>query len=715
MSLAVQRAMLVNVRNARGRVSASHTSRIPPLLLFSAIRTPCRIRWFTIPLASFRPVRKHKIAYNLRRFSSHYSGDLAAAVSESEYKVRNRSSQPIEKDDEELEKLRHLVSEIKHGQIAAKKSLSARIMSLFIAMDRFEEGAQYWSFVRKTASQTRHGRLLYAIAIQLLERAGRPLQELEILYQEALAISNDGHLYGHNAVLLDRRKASYNYSEYAMQTLLMQIVLARYHRGARVDALLGLDTLLRVFPAMKRAPNVLLVLLPVPEGSLLTVVLCRAKCPPPETVMTSYLDKLRSMPAITMVNNVDLEQQTDLILLALEILRLETVAGQCLNEYQLAVLLSLLRHLAIIAAPSDGASQSVDIYNRRLISSTVKLLAGFMENRWTVASHESNMLFRILDMALVTCNSTAARAIHGRLIAMRGVTRTPLEESLLIRYSSVFLDLEGMRHHWVQLVSMVTTPTTEDWGFLAREVARFSRSSRPQRADAVAFLQSQLSELAPGRAELARLLLHDVGESRDQPSVAAKTHDTKCRSHINDVVDAAIEQLLRSKPSEEMLVSWVQWGPIRRDRVTLRVEDDTTTDPRRGSLSEANPEASSFAIVEGHLRKVYNELTQGRDEASNPYLKAEINAAGLPNDVHRYENWKDMNRILAMSEQSQRIKEEYLQSPDAAKLDPEEVEAEIGRIGFRAMRDWDGELGIGLDASYEQVRRKIMQLRRIPG
>jgi hypothetical protein len=97
------------------------------------------------------------------------------------------------------------------------------------------------------------------------------------------------------------------------------------------------------------------------------------------------------------------------------------------------------------------------------------------------------------------------------------------------------------------------------------------------------------------------------------------------------------------------------------------------------------------------------------------HFKAQVNGAGIPYDLHQYKNWKDMNRVLAMSEHSQRIKEAYPQSLEIGSLKPEEQELEIERIGFKVMKGWDGELGIGVDAGYEQIRCKVMQLRRMSG
>ena len=55
----------------------------------------------------------------------------------------------------------------------------------------------------------------------------------------------------------------------------------------------------------------------------------------------------------------------------------------------------------------------------------------------------------------------------------------------------------------------------------------------------------------------------------------------------------------------------------------------------------------------------------------------------------------------------------YLDANPGCDESIEETKAAIQVAAFEALKDWDGELGIGLDASYENVRDRIMELRRI--
>ena len=116
-----------------------------------------------------------------------------------------------------------------------------------------------------------------------------------------------------------------------------------------------------------------------------------------------------------------------------------------------------------------------------------------------------------------------------------------------------------------------------------------------------------------------------------------------------------------------------------------------------------------------HVRKIYDELTQSQDEKLNAKAsdKEKKIFAGAPIEIHRYENWKDINRLLAMAERFENVKADFFATEDYTGLPPAETENAVQRAGLEAMRGWDGELGIGFDASYDAIRQRILQLRRI--
>lgn len=534
-----------------------------------------------------------------------------------------------------------LVADIQARVLPPSYDAHLHLMSYFKESTAFEKGNNFWSWLVKQGDDYVNAKL-YGVALELLAVQGRPAEETETLYSNALArfpgVFLEYHL-AHNAVLADRSQPTAIAG--IPMTLLQGILTARILRGDATNAYLTLDTAMRLYPT--KIPSRFVTLFvqerPLAEAYKTFLLACQAGASPGHDALKILLTKLRKAAVGRPIENAALLRSMLIVCYA------HTASGAAfhsnsINELVIAIT-GLLKDNSYFTMSSEQLRPATDamcsliqkLFGVWIGQSSNIGIASFNSIIANLAGHGKRK--EIIDETLHTMES---HGLKPNLVTFRS----------LLGAAADMGDVEGVYSAWTDLVALrISTGAAldiSDWQTLLSAARRINDPN---------YVRQQLSRfehVVPsyilGRIDGA---LADENFSRQPKS--AKTRST-------DELMVIINALQRDV---DYLAAHANLG--------------------RNFYVEPLPLAMGASglyedVPEQHIRTVYDEMTTDTPASHllpdvSPESEAEkqppaVSPTGFPFDELRYQNWKTINDLLYDAELSD---SQYMSAiDDAIKL-----------------------------------------------
>lgn len=530
-----------------------------------------------------------------------------------------------------------------------------------------DKGIQLWEWLERQ-DDSYVSPSVYGVAIELLAIQGRPAEETESLYIQALkrfpGSFNEYHL-SPDAVLPDLTRP-FNIKGIPV-TLLQGVLTARLLRGDSKSAYLAFDTALRLFPTQlpSRFYTLFVVERPVTEAYKVFMMATRSGTAIGADCLKALLSKLRAVAVVEPLHNASVLRS---ILTACYAFAASgsPLTSNHLTEVVIAIT-SILQHPTISALPKEEVSQLAD----HLLLAVNRLFDIWSNQgaRPGIAAFNSIITNVAGKAQRSDVIDTCLADMHSLDLEPNAVTRRSL-----LKAAGDIGDTELLKATWVDLFASrhATGASVElaDWQTLAKAARQSGQE------------QFARQELQQASSTMSSFLVDRIlGLLEERPA--------KAKADINPTLAGPIRHLI---------------GTILQD--ILYMENQLESSRFRDFCLEPLPTSFSGSeylqnMPEEQLRAVYNEMsidtsfTQSEPEQSEERVLAAAQAESMPDggltalsleaetssaETHtnsppavsstgfgyaelRYENWKTINELLAESNERD---SEYITAIDAA-------------------------------------------------
>ncbi|KAF2772672.1 hypothetical protein EJ03DRAFT_266525, partial [Teratosphaeria nubilosa] len=459
---------------------------------------------------------------------------------------------------------------------------------------------------------------------------GAPLVELEALFQKALqrfpGTFNAYHL-SHNAIVADREQIV-NIKGISM-VLLQGILTARLMHGDSKNAYLALDTAMRLLPA-QTPPRFITLFLderPVVESYTVFAMACRAGMKLPYETVRRFLAALRLKSSLSSPQQhmqalrqmlscvymylgssdyISRNVISELLIAMTQILRLKGTAALEMKEKKALVtdIMALIRKALAISA-RFGVSPSISTFNSIIVN-----LAGFGQTKSVIA------------LALKDAQALGLQANE--------VTR----RSVLIAAGRLN-DKDLVARSWNDLVS--------------------ERLLSGQKIEPTDYHLLVTAAKASGAIEFAE----QACESMASHGIWEEARE--------GVLNHLRTEVVKEKEHEEAALDI---GDLRRQFEDLRADLDVMAERSKDKLVAQDfshqdlpltlaPIPKDIDLPEAEVRRLYDEVTTDPTLPPQPppaqALSPAVSPTGIPYGRLRYENWTNINYLLALAEKTDAI------------------------------------------------------------
>ncbi|KAK4613533.1 hypothetical protein CLAFUW4_08894 [Fulvia fulva] len=584
-----------------------------------------------------------------------------------------------------------LVEDLRHGNLLPNNQAHVHLLAIFKESGTGDAGVRFWRWLQEQDEEYVSTNT-YAAAIDLLAVNGTSLDELEELYQTALArFPGNFHAYhlSPEAILPDREQPVV--LGQLPLSLLRSIAQARLLQGKANKAYLALDSAFRLFPTSV-PPRFLAAFndeRPVSESYTVFAMACRAGIQLPTshykgllaklrtssdmTSLSGHMATLRTMLAVTYFHlgangKVPDNSANEVIIAATQLLRLpgvSTLESKQRRRVVDAVLEAVRKMLEVFA--QYGALPAVSVFN-----SIITNVAGYGRARETIGIALADMDALSLEPNEITRRSIMAAA---GLLGDKDLVLKTWKEILDAR-GKENISPDGLDFH----VLIKAARFTEQDDFAKGEYARLQEQVHFKHHKGIEAAFDKPLDEAPGGF------------------ITAEEVQDSVQSVLADV--AFIEEKTKDRPvvqdfsSQDLPMTLLQPEELRiPDRDMREIYDNMTTEQGSAPTStplDAGPPADEAAVATSDTGISFGEL--------------------------RYENWKTMNYLLWLAEKHDRDYDEAVDKAIARGVRPPKRDMSITREEVEGMKSF------GLSASrashskakskdVEEARKEIARLR----
>lgn len=588
--------------------------------------------------------------------------------------LRKRRPDPKEKSpNADLDILANfLVQDIQSDRLPPNHAAHLHLLAFYKEAKQLDKAFNFWKWL-ENQDDSYVSPAVYGVAIELLAIQGRPAEETENLYVQALkrfpGSFNEYHL-SPDAVLPDRSQPI-NIKGIPM-TLLQGIVTARLLRGDSKNAYLALDTALRLFPTQipSRFFTLFIEERPVTEAYNIFMLACRSGTTIGPDVLKALLTKLRQVAVVNPLANAPVLRST------LTASYAYAASGASLTSNHLTELViavtAILQHATISTLPRTEVNQLAE-HILLIVSRLFKIWAGQDSRPGIAAFHSiiSNVAGRGQRQDVITTCLEDMNEL--------GLEPNPVTRRSILKAAGDIGHVETMKSAWTDIIAARhqarAVPDLADWTTLAKAARQLGEQDfvREKLQDAATVnphlasridgllhepLKKTAAEAQPGSAEPIRHLIGNI--LQDTVYMEDQLENSRFRDfHTNPLpMSLVASKLMQSAPEGQLreiydeLTTDISFAQINSaDAEDPALENDQIPDtetPSSETLPETSPESPSLEA-----------LISASDFEAPPA----VSSTGFGYADLRYENWKTINELLAEAEKHD---SDYLASIDAA-------------------------------------------------
>ncbi|OQO11634.1 hypothetical protein B0A48_03361 [Cryoendolithus antarcticus] len=502
------------------------------------------------------------------------------------------------------------------------------LLTLFTETHTWDAGIKFWAWLREQ-NDIRASAKAYSIAIRMLAAQDTDLAEIESVYQEALTRSHANFVTYHfspPSVLPDRTQEHLSGIDELPTSLLSSIIIARLQRGDTKNAYLALDTLLRLKPrgaALAKDLSEILPERPLTEAWALFSMMCRTKVGPANLAFRAMISLVKPT-----VNLVDRDRHVWVIRAMLSAAYMQAGGGGVLVNNVISEILIAITQIMRL----DGASD-LPADQRELLASAV---------------HE---VYESMSVLFVKLGVTPSLSVyHSAIVNFAGQGRQKefmtlaLEHAKALGYKPTIVTHRSVITAAGQLQDSDTIAS--GWKSLVEERARLNQY--PDATDAHILTKAALLANKP---ELARAMLAEM------------THlDTaEVDRVVSRIVESEEKREIEAIPSRALVEDILTHvGKLNDDVQVFREYIDAGESADQLAIAGKLPMTltripDEIVLPEAEMQRLYDELTTDATSLPTTPVVAPVllePSASVPIATLRYENWKTMNYLLAISQRS---------------------------------------------------------------
>ncbi|KAI9824911.1 MAG: hypothetical protein M1832_001516 [Thelocarpon impressellum] len=511
-----------------------------------------------------------------------------------------------------------IVRDLKRGVLPPHQIASLHLLSYFKDTQKYDSGVEFWNWlVRQDASHA--DARTYGAAIELLAFSGEPLEDLEVLYAQAMKLFpgdfSEYHL-SPGAIVPDRRQPTIISG--VRMSLLQGILTARLLHGDWRNAYLALDTALRLYPTQlpPRIYELFLYERPLSEGYKVFMVACRAGNVPKGTLLTLVLDGLSGLQSPKLDASIN-------VTLAIAMLdafrafvgtagRVEVIHLNALIRGLLGGLYNAMEHDGLDLATVSGIEQLKEAFQELGIATTTATFN-------TMISMGGKL--KRPDVVVTASKQLVEYGLQPNAVTYRTLLNTGGDLD----------DLPLIESSWTRLEEASNSSATvsldlRDWQALARACRKSGHNT---------YLEDQVAKYGVSTSpSIQAVIRREMGRPSNAaiPKSPAATFTPANVPIFAETISALLAQL-QTPALHNFHTSPLPMGPLSSspsDESTRVLYDALTTDP----YSPAPPSSTD------------------RKEPRSP--------TGFPLADLRFENWRSVNELLALAERNTRAMDDIV-------------------------------------------------------
>ena len=550
-----------------------------------------------------------------------------------------------------------LVTDLQANKLPPNHVAHLHLLAFYKEAQHLDKGSDFWDWLVEQ-DDSYLSPAVYGAAIELRAVQGRPADETEHLYTQALqrfpGSFNEYHL-SDNAVLSDRDQPIHIAG--IPVTLLQGILTARLLRGDSKAAYMTLDTALRLFPT--QLPSRFFTLFvderPMSEAYKVFMLACRSGTTLAPDCLKALLTKLRHVAVADPLTNASVLRSMLTASYAFAASG-ATLTSNHLTELVIAVT-SILRHSAISNLPREETT---------VLADHVLLTVSRLFDIWAGQGARPGIAAFNSIITNVAGKGQRKDVLETCLADMQSLGLQPnaVTRRSLLTAAGDLGDGLILRSAWGDLMDLRRTtrafPDLSDWQTLAKAAKTMGEED---------FVRQQLEEAGDHINPFLATRVDGMLQESSRKGQSAGT-------------DGSLEDF------RQLIAALLKDTVYIEENVQSTRFRDFEANPLPMSLIDPGPHQEA---TDQHFRDIYNELTTDRSpKGSRPSIIDEpdrnipedemaflpirhvvtappaLSQTGYTYSELRYQNWKTINELLAEAEERD---SEYLAQVDAAIRD----------------------------------------------
>lgn len=616
-----------------------------------------------------------------------------------------------------------MVADIQSDKLPPDHIAHLHLLAFYKEARQLDKAYNFWEWLENQDDEYVNP-AVYGAAIELLAVQGRPAEETEQLYIQALkrfpGSFNEYHL-SPDAVLPDRGQPL-NIRGIPV-TLLQGILTARLLRGDSKNAYIALDVALRLFPT--QLPSRFFTLFvderPLTEAYKVFIMACRSGTTLGPDCLKSLLAKMRPVAVTDPLANAAVLRSMLTACYAF------AASGNSLTPNHLTELViavtSILQHSSVQCLEKDVIRQLTD----PILLVVAKLFAIWASQNARPGIAAFNSIISNVagkgrrEDVLATCLADMQEL---------GLEPTAVTRRSILKAAGDIGESHLVKDAWDHLLdyrqSTGARADLGDWQTLARAARQVGEEN---------YVRQQLLDISNGMqpAMVGRIegLLQEAVKKATAGSETSSPEDVmKMVDHLLKDAEYMDDQLLHNRfrdfhinpvPTSIAHAEHMETGP---DQLLRSIYDELTADKSFTPAENDQPDEHLPEFIEENLLPSVEAVTDVSSAEVATEVSPAVSTTGIEYSELRYQNWKTINELLVEAEQHD---SDYLAAVDAAiqkgTLPPKrdsgwKTPATTGHsIGladldsFNADLDSDRAVSSTENNTNDNVRQRILRLR----
>ncbi|KAF1931805.1 uncharacterized protein M421DRAFT_417554 [Didymella exigua CBS 183.55] len=594
------------------------------------------------------------------------------------------------KDSSRLSTLLHfaaqLVADVQNRRIRPHNFAYVHLLSAYKDARHFAQGRDLWDWLRvQDDSHCSQG--AYGAALELLSCGNlAALPELEALYQDGLQRypgTFAAYHFSPDAVVPDRTQPVHIAG--LPNTLFQGILTARLRAHDWTGAYLGLDTVLRLYPAQtaQRVFEMFVAERPLLEAYTAYMLACRSGVQLSGGQVTSVLNRLR----VAMTQSPSLEVRFTLLRAMANALHAYQQCGGPLRGIHVGELIKALEFLLPEKAPGqDFTGEEMPLRNIIAVTGQ-RIMADLIQSGLSLSS---SLFVPLISLAgKLRAPELFKQTLDDATTA--GITFYAVERRTVLAAAGQIKDRDVVRALWYVIVAAADKEgsqlTYNDW-------VTFAKACR--RADLVHFFEEQLSEQAHAISAAVEKRARSAASS-PEPGAAQSSLELMSPEQLTSELDMVQGQM------ENIRAVLMSGQPLSLDKSPFHmhidpsqpslgteqdlrtVYDELTTDPYQpaaqapASGPSAQPPASGPSVQPPASGPSVQPPASGpsvQPPAPSPSAQAiapALSTTGIPLDELRFRNWVSVHEMMSFARAHAQSKKDVIEMAIVQRVAPRDI------------------------------------------